>query len=78
MTGQKTSGRLGVGQEKGSVAFVTPQEAQTVDDSSLIDEVTYDYMAHVREIPAQYEVPMDQVRAVAVAFLERGELPADN
>lgn len=29
-----------------------------------------------REIPAQFEVPMEQVRAVEVAFLEREELPA--
>lgn len=68
---------LGVGQEKGFVVFVTPQEAQTVGDPSLTGEVTYDYMAHVREIPAQYEVPLEQVRAVALAFLEREELPPD-
>ncbi|RSM40179.1 hypothetical protein DMA12_27550 [Amycolatopsis balhimycina DSM 5908] len=67
---------LGVGQEKGLVVFVTPVAAQTVGDPSLTGEVIYDYMAHVREIPAQYEVPMEQVRAAALAFLEREELPS--
>jgi hypothetical protein len=66
---------LGVGQEKGFVVFVTPQEAQTVGDTALTGEAIYDYMAHVREIPARYEVPMEQVRTVALAFLEREELP---
>jgi hypothetical protein len=66
---------LGVGPEKGFVAFVSPQAAQILADPSLTGEVTYDYMAHVREIPAQYEVPMDQVRAATLAFLEREELP---
>ena len=66
---------LGVGQEKGFIVFVTPQETQTLGDSNLTGEVTYDYMAHAREVPAQYEVPMEQVRAVAVAFLEWEELP---
>ncbi|MEV6902489.1 Imm1 family immunity protein [Amycolatopsis sp. NPDC051372] len=66
---------LGVGQEKGFVVFMTPRAAQTVGNPSLAGKVLYDYMAHVREIPAQYEVPMDQARAAALAFLEREELP---
>ncbi|MET7993480.1 Imm1 family immunity protein [Amycolatopsis sp. NPDC005232] len=66
---------LGVGQEKGFVVFMTPRAAQTVGNPSLAGTVVYDYMAHVREIPAQYEVPMDQARAAALAFLEREELP---
>jgi hypothetical protein len=43
-----------------------------VGDPGLTDKGTYEYMAHPREIPAQYEVPMEQVWAVALAFLEWG------
>ncbi|MCR6481555.1 Imm1 family immunity protein [Amycolatopsis sp. OK19-0408] len=39
--------------------------------------VIYDYMAHAREIPAGYQVTMDEVRRVARAFLETGVFRPD-
>ncbi|MGW4591896.1 Imm1 family immunity protein [Amycolatopsis thermoflava] len=66
---------LGVGQDKGFVLFMTPEPAQTTGDTTLTGEVTYDYMAHLREIPASYEVPIEQVRQAARAFLEYEVLP---
>ncbi|MDQ0382896.1 Imm1 family immunity protein [Amycolatopsis thermophila] len=45
-----------------------PEPAQTTGDTTLTGQVRYDYMAHPREIPASYEVPIAQVRQAARAF----------
>lgn len=68
---------MGIGQEKGFVMFMTPEPVQTQGDGDPGQYVVYDYMAHVREIPASYEVPMDEVRLVAREFLITGKVPAD-
>jgi hypothetical protein len=77
VSGEPTRGvfYLGVGQERGCVLFVTPEETQTEGDSTLTGHVIYDYMAHVREVPAKYEVPVADVRRVAREFLEAEKLP---
>ncbi|MEC3980409.1 Imm1 family immunity protein [Amycolatopsis sp. H20-H5] len=67
---------LGIGQEKGFVLFMTPEAAQTEGDETLTGHVTYDYMAHVREIPASYEVPIAEARKVVREFLEAETLPS--
>lgn len=67
---------MGIGQEKGFVMFMTPEPVQTQGDGEPGEYVIYDYMAHVREIPANYEVPMDEVCRVAHEFLTTGRVPA--
>lgn len=66
---------MGIGQETGFVMFMTPRAAHTVGDANLTGNVVYDYMGNASEIPASYEVPLAETRRVAVAFLEREELP---
>lgn len=66
---------MGIGQEKGFVSFMTPEAAQTRGEGDAHEYVVYDYMAHVREIPAGYEVPMAEVRRVAHEFLKTGKIP---
>ncbi|UOZ08260.1 Imm1 family immunity protein [Amycolatopsis sp. WQ 127309] len=67
---------MGIGQDRGFVVFMTPEAVQTQGDGDPAEYVTYDYMAHVREIPAGCEVAMDEVRRVARHFLETGSVPA--
>ncbi|WP_158605588.1 Imm1 family immunity protein [Amycolatopsis panacis] len=66
---------MGIGQATGFVMFMTSEPAQTHSDGNSGEYVVYDYMAHVREIPASYEVPMDEVRRVAREFLATGTVP---
>lgn len=67
---------IGVGHDKGFLMFMTPEPAQTEGDPTLAGEVAYDYMGHLREIPARFEVPMDVVRAGAREFVRTGTFPA--
>ncbi|MFD9891320.1 Imm1 family immunity protein [Amycolatopsis sp. NPDC059027] len=67
---------MGVGVEKSFVIFMAPDAVRTQGGSTPGEYVAYDYMAHVREIPADCEVPMDEVRRVAGEFLSTGKVPA--
>jgi Immunity protein Imm1 len=66
---------VGVGQEKGFLMFVLPEAAQTMGDPTLTGLVVYDYMGHVRKIPASYEVGMDVVREGVREVVSTGRQP---
>ncbi|WET78191.1 Imm1 family immunity protein [Amycolatopsis sp. QT-25] len=68
---------MGIGQEKGFLMFMTPRAAQTQGDGPVDEYVVYDYMGHVREIPASCEIPMEKLRPLARKYLLGGNLPEE-
>lgn len=62
--------QVGVNGDRGFVVHTDRSGSViTWNGASGEDEVIYDYMGHVREVPASAEVPLTDVRAAAREFL---------
>ncbi|HEX3778742.1 MAG TPA: Imm1 family immunity protein [Pseudonocardiaceae bacterium] len=67
--------QVGLGQERGFIAYLATDGGWTAGDASRQDFVPYDYMGSVQEVPASAEVPTSEVRKGLRAFLETERRP---
>ncbi|ADJ43932.1 hypothetical protein AMES_2109 [Amycolatopsis mediterranei S699] len=66
---------VGLGPEYGFIQCLSADGGWSLGDAKCTGHVTYDYMAHAREIPANAEIPLEQVRVAMEQFLTTGTKP---
>lgn len=66
---------VGLGPKYGFVHCLSRDDGWSVEDASRPGFVQYQYMSEMREIPANAEVPLAQVRIALEQFLATGTKP---